>query len=119
MTKPGKVQTLSILLIISGILNIFGGGILALLIIIGTIGLGLFCAPILILPMILGVAELIHGINMLADPPKVKEPSQAIAIMEICSILFGNAFAVVVGVINLILSNDEEVKGYFESFVKE
>lgn len=119
MIKPGKVQTLSILIIISGILNIFGGGVLALLIIIGTIGLGLFCAPILILPMILGVAELIHGINMLADSPRVKEPSQVIAIMEICSILFGNLFAVVVGVINLVFSNDPEVKGYFESLATE
>ncbi len=119
MIKPGKIQTLSILLIISGILNFFGGGILALLIIIGSIGLGLLCAPILVLPMILGVAELTHGINLLADPPRVKGPSQAIAIMEICSILFGNMFAVVVGVINLVIGNDLEVKGYFESFALE
>lgn len=115
MNKPGKVQTLSILIIISGVLNIFGGGVLALLIIIGTLGIGLFCAPILILPMILGVAELIHGMNLLADPPRVNEPSQAIAILEICSILFGNLFAVVVGGVNLIISSDQEVKEYFAS----
>ena len=114
MTKPGKIQSLSILMIISGVLNILGGGVLALLIIIGTVGIGLLCAPVLILPMILGVAEIIHGINMLADPPRVKEPSQVIAILEICSILFGNVFAVIVGVINLIFSNDQEVKEYFE-----
>lgn len=115
MNKPGKVQTLSTLIIISGFLNFFGGGILALLIIIGTLGIGLFCAPILILPMILGVAELIQGINLLAEPPRVKEPSQAIAILEICSILFANVFAVVVGVVNLIFSSDQEVKEYFAS----
>ena len=115
MVKPGKVQSLSILIIISGALNILGGGLLALLIIIGTIGIGLLCAPVLILPMLLGVAEIIHGINMLADPPRIKEPSQAIAILEICSILFGNVFAVIVGVINLVFSNDQEVKQYFES----
>jgi hypothetical protein len=116
MTKPGKVQTLSILIIISGILNIFGGGVIALLIIIGTIGVGLLCAPILVLPMILGVAELIQGLNMLADPPRGKGPSQALAIFEICSILFGNLFAVTVGVVNLVYGADAEVKTYFESF---
>jgi len=114
MTKPGKVQTLSILIIISGIFNILGGGLLALLIIIGTIGIGLLCAPILILPMVLGIAEIIHGINMMADPPRIDEPSLAIAILEICSILFGNVFGLVVGVIHLVLINDQEVKTYFE-----
>ncbi len=113
MIKPGKVQSLSILIIISGVLNILGGGFLAILIIIGTLGIGLLCAPVLILPMLLGVAEIIHGINMLADPPRIKEPSQVIAILEICSILFGNVFAVIVGVINLVFSNDQEVKQYF------
>jgi len=115
MTKPGKVQTLSILIIISGVFNILGGGLLALLIIIGTIGIGLLCAPILILPMVLGIAEIIHGINLMADPPRIGEPSLAIAILEVCSILFGNVFGLVVGVIHLVLINDQEVKAYFES----
>lgn len=115
MVKPGKVQTLSILIIISGVLNILGGGLLALLIIIGTVGIGLLCAPILILPMVLGLAEIIHGINMMADPPRIEQPSQAIAILEICSILFGNIFGLVVGVINLVFINDQDVKAYFES----
>jgi len=115
MAKPGKVESLAILLIISGLLNILGGGILALLIIIGTVGIGLLCAPVLVLPMLLGVAEIVHGVNMMAEPPRVKEPSQAIAILEICSILFGNVFAVIVGVINLVFSNDQEVKAYFAS----
>ncbi|HDD62717.1 MAG TPA: hypothetical protein ENF22_09355 [Chloroflexi bacterium] len=115
ITKPGKVQNLSILIIISGVLNILGGGLLALLIIIGTIGIGLLCAPILVLPMVLGVAEIIYGINMMADPPRIEEPSLAIAILEICSILFGNIFGLVVGVINLVFINDQELKAYFES----
>ena len=115
MIKPGKVQSLSILIIISGVLNILGGGFLAILIIIGTLGIGLLCAPVLILPMLLGAAEVIHGIQMLADPPRIKEPSQVIAILEICCILFGNVFAVIVGVINLVFSNDQEVKQYFNS----
>ncbi|NOQ40603.1 MAG: hypothetical protein GQ562_09820 [Anaerolineales bacterium] len=115
ITKPGKVQTISILVLISGILNVFGGGLLALLIIIGTLGIGILCAPVLILPMILGVVEIVYGINLLSDPPKVKELSQPIAILEICSILFANVFAVVVGIISLVFLNDDEVKSYFSA----
>ena len=115
ITKPGKVQTISILVLISGILNVFGGGLLALLIIIGTLGIGILCAPVLILPMILGVVEIVYGINLLSDPPKVKELSQPIAILEICSILFANVFAVVVGIISLVFINDDEVKSYFSA----
>lgn len=115
ITKPGKVQTISILVLISGILNVFGGGLLALLIIIGTLGIGILCAPVLILPMILGVVEIVYGINLLSDPPKVKELSQPIAVLEICSILFANVFAVVVGIISLVFLNDDEVKSYFSA----
>lgn len=115
ITKPGKVQTISILVLISGILNVFGGGLLALLIIIGTLGIGILCAPVLILPMILGVVEIVYGINLLSDPPKVKELSQPIAIFEICSIIFANVFAVVVGIISLVFLNDDEVKSYFSA----
>lgn len=115
ITKPGKIQTISILVLISGILNVFGGGLLALLIIIGTLGIGILCAPVLILPMILGVVEILYGINLLSDPPKVKELSQPIAILEICSILFANVFAVVVGIISLVFLNDDEVKSYFSA----
>lgn len=111
--KPSKVQTMSILVLINGIINILWGGLLALLIIIGTIGIGLLCAPILILPIVLGVVEVIYALNLMADPPKVGEPSLAIAILEICSILFGNVFGVVVGVISLIFINEDEVKSYF------
>ena len=112
-TKPAKVQTMAILVLINGILNIVWGGILALLGIFTIVGI--LCAPILILPMVLGVFELIYALNLLADPPKVKGPSQAIAILEICDIFFLNIFGVVVGVLSLIFMNEEENKDYFAS----
>lgn len=114
-TKPSKVQTMAILVLINGIINIVWGGILALLIIVGTIGIGLLCAPILILPMVLGVVEIVYALNLMADPPKVKEPSLAIAILEICSLLFANLFGVITGVLSLVFLNEEEVKRYFAS----
>ena len=111
--KPIKVQTMAILVLVSGILNVIWGGILALGGMISIIGI--LCAPILILPMVLGVFELIYALNLLADPPKVKKPYQAIAILEICNIIFLNIFSVVVGILSLIFISEEEVKDYFAS----
>lgn len=112
-TKPTKLQTMAVLVLVNGILNIVWGGILALLGVLSLIGI--LCAPLLILPMILGVFELIYAINLMAEPPKVKEPSQAIAILEICDIFFLNIFSVVVGILSLIFISDEEIKEYFAS----
>lgn len=112
-TKPTKLQTMAVLVLVNGILNIVWGGILALLGVLSLIGI--LCAPLLILPMVLGVFELIYAINLMAEPPKVKEPSQAIAILEICDIVFLNVFSVVVGILSLIFISDEEIKEYFDS----
>jgi hypothetical protein len=112
-TKPAKVQTMGVLVLISGILNIAWGGILALLGILTIFGI--CCAPLLIMPMVLGVFELIYGLNLMADPPRVEEPSQVIAILEICDIFFLNLFGVFVGILSLIFINDEDIKAYFTS----
>jgi hypothetical protein len=112
-TKPSKVQTMAVLVLISGILNIAWGGILALL---GVLTIfGICCSPILILPMALGVFELIYALNLLADPPKVDEPSQVIAILEVCDIFFLNLFGAFVGILSLIFINEDEIKSYFAS----
>jgi hypothetical protein len=111
--RPTKVQTLAVLILVSGILNIIWGGILALIGVITVIGI--LCAPLLILPMVLGVFELIYALNLMAEPPKVKNPSQALAILEICNIVFLNIFSAVVGVLSLIFFSEEEVKDYFAS----
>ena len=111
--KPSKVQIMAVLVLINGILNIVWGGILALLGVFSIVGI--LCAPVLILPMVLGVFELIYALNLLAEPPKVKGSSQAIAILEICDIFFLNIFGVVVGVLSLIFINEEEIKLYFAS----
>jgi hypothetical protein len=111
--KPAKLQTMAVLVLINGVLNIVWGGILALLGVLSLIGI--LCAPILLLPMVLGVFELIYALKLLADPPRVTKLSQAIAILEICNFLFLNIFSVVVGVISLIFMNEDEIKDYFGS----
>lgn len=115
ITKPGNVTTLGIITIISGGLNLIGGCGLTLSIVLGTFGIGLLCAPLTILPCVLGVFEILYGAKLLANPPQPVKPSQAIAILEIATILFLNVISLIVGILALVFYNDQEVKAYFES----
>jgi hypothetical protein len=108
--KSQKVQIIGILMIISGIANLlFGLGL----------GLGLAlslvlicCAPLGLLPVALGVFELIYGIRLVGSNPEQVPLSrvQIIAILEIVAILAGNFISLVIGIINLVLLNDPEVR---------
>lgn len=111
--KPGMVQAIAIMTLINGILNIITALGWTLSIIIGTIGIGIICAPVTILPAVLGIFEIIYGAKLLSTPPKPVQPSQAIAIMEICCILELNVISLVVGILALVFYNDPTVKDYF------
>jgi len=112
--KPGMFTALSIITLVSGILNIFYGLTITVLIVIGTIGFGLLCAPITILPTILGVFEILYALKLLSNPQQPVRFSQAIAIMEICCIITGNILSTVAGILALVFYNDAPVKAYFE-----
>jgi len=112
-SKPGKIQAIAIMTLINGILNILAALGLTATIVLGTLGIGLLCAPITILPGVLGIFEIIYAANLLANPPKPTKPSQAIAIMEICCIIVGNVVSLVVGILALVFYNDPEVQAYF------
>jgi hypothetical protein len=99
--------------LISGISNALGALIVTATIVIGSFGLGLFCAPVALLPLVLGIFELIYAANLLANPPKPAEPSQLLAILEICAILYGNAISLIVGILALVFYSDPEVKRFF------
>lgn len=111
--KPGKLTTISVLTLISGISNILAALILTGSIVLGTFGIGLLCAPVTLLPLVLGIFEIIFAAKLLANPPKPVNPSQALAILEICCILFGNIIALAAGIVALVLYSDAEVKQYF------
>jgi hypothetical protein len=111
--KPGMVQTIAIMTLVNGILNIVASLGLTLSIVIGTLGLGLLCAPITIAPLILGIFEIIYASNLMANPSKVIKPNHTIAILEICCIIVGNVISLVIGILALVFYNDEEVKTYF------
>ena len=113
MQKPGMVQAISIMTLINGILNIFYGAGVTLAIVFGTLFVGIICAPITILPVILGFFEIIYAVKLLANPPQPVKPSQAIAILEIVAVITGNIISAVVGVLALVFYSDMNVKNYF------
>lgn len=111
--KPGMVQAIAVMTLVNGILNIIYACVATLLIVILTVGIGCLCAPLTILPGILGIFEILYAVKLLPDTPQLVKPNQTLAILEICAILTGNFVSLVIGILNLIFYNDEKVKAYF------
>lgn len=116
-TKPGNVQTIAIIQIISGVINILAGITLTLAIVLGTFFLGIFCAPLTMIPIGLGVYEIIVGANILNNKPA--KNVFLVGILEVASILWGNFFSMVAGILVLVFYNDPETKAYFEDLNRD
>ncbi len=113
--KPALVQAIAIMTLVSGILNILASLSITTSLVLGTLGLGLLCTPITILPLVLGVFEIIYATKLLANPPKSTKPNPTIAFLEIACIIIGNVISMAIGILALVFYNDEEVRAYFES----
>ncbi len=111
--KPGMVQAIAIMTLVNGILNILWGLGLTSGVVLGTLGIGVLCAPVTILPLILGIFEILYAVKILPNPIQRVQPNQTIAILEICMILFGDFISLVVGILALVFYSDTNVKGYF------
>lgn len=111
--RPGGITALGITTLVSGVINIFYGLIVAVMIILGTFFVGLVCLPFLALPIILGVFEMIYGLKLLATPPQPVKPYQTLAVMEICCIVTGNVISLIAGILALVMYNDRAVIEYF------
>jgi len=109
--KPTLVNVIAWMTLASGIVNLFWG-IIASLTALATI-VGIVCIPFTILPTILGIFEIIYAAKLLSTPPQPVLPSTNIAILEILTILVGNVFSMVVGILALVFYNDLVVKDYF------
>jgi hypothetical protein len=109
--KPGLVTALAILTLVSGVINIMAG----LGASIGmALSLVLLCiAPLGLLPIVLGIFEILYAIKLLSFPPQPVHLNQTIAILEICCFLFGNFLSCIVGVVALVFYSDTTVKTYF------
>ncbi len=118
--KPGKVQAIAVLTLASGITNILWMLVLGILVFpliaVATIGIGCLLYPLLILPIVLGVFEIIYAAKLLPTPIKPVKPSQSIAILEVVCALTGNLIPVAAGIVALILYSDPEVKAYFGKY---
>jgi len=109
--KPTLVNVIAWMTLASGIVNLFWG-IIASITALATI-VGIVCVPFTVLPTILGVFEIIYAAKLLSNPPQPVQPSTNIAIFEIITILVGNVFSMVVGILALVFYNDLIVKDYF------
>ena len=110
---PGKFSALAYMTLASGIINVLYGLILTGSVILGTFFFGIICAPLTILPTVLGVFEILYAIKLLSNPPQPVKPSQTLAIFEISSILLLGVIPAVVGILALVFYNDPEVQAYF------
>jgi hypothetical protein len=111
--KPGMVQTIAILTLINGILNILWGLGLTATVVLSTVFIGIICAPLTILPSILGIFEILYAAKLISNPPQAVKPSHTIAILEICCILWGDVISLIVGILALVFYNDVMVRTYF------
>jgi hypothetical protein len=117
--KPGKVQAITIMMLVNGILNILAGLGVTASIVLGTIGLGILCAPVTVLPVVLGIFEVIAAARLLSDPVRPVRNLQTIAIFEIVAVVCGNGLSLIVGILNLVFLSEPEVKTYLASIPPE
>ena len=109
-TKPSRLQGIEIMMLVSGILNIIAGlglvcGALASIV-------GVLCLPVVVLPLVLGVFEVVYASKLMNHQPVSVRDLRTIAIFEVATILYGNGITLVVGILNLIFLDDQNVRDY-------
>ena len=111
LEKPTLVNVIAWMTLASGVTNLIWG-VAASGTALATV-IGVICIPFTILPTILGVFELIYAAKLFSNPAQPVQPSTNIAVFEIASVLTGNVFSMVVGILALVFYNDTVVKDYF------
>lgn len=109
--KPGLYTAIAAMTLASGIVNLFWGFIASATVL--STFIGVICLPFTVLPTILGIFEIIYAAKLLSNQPQPVHPSPAIAAFQISTLMYGNVFTAVVGLLNLIFFNDQSVKDYF------
>lgn len=106
---PSKIQTIGILHLVGGVLNLFSS-MVWLISAIGTFGLT--CCPAFLL---LGVAfaELWSAYRHLGNDHRGLAAPRLIGILELFSALACNPLPVVAGILTLVFLNDPEVQAYY------
>lgn len=117
MEKPGKLQAISILTLVGGILAVLWAITYTIfyLPIIGLSTLGLGCIFIVcpIYSLVFGIMAIVKGSQMLGDnPAPAFQSANSIAIMQVVTIICCDAFNLIMGIVNLVFLNDPEVKAW-------
>jgi hypothetical protein len=108
LQKPNLVNVIAWTTLASGIVNLVWG-----LAAVTGFWWTIICIPILILPTVLGIFEILYAAKLLSNPPQPVQPSTNIAVFEIACVVTGNVFAMVVGILSLVFYNDQIVRDYF------
>jgi hypothetical protein len=104
--KPGSVQTIAIVTLVSGILNC----ILGVSLIIATFFIWTLPA---VYSIVVGIMEIVYASKLMADPVKVTRPAKHIAIMEIVNVVNGSVTSLAAGIVALVLYNSDDVRAFF------
>ena len=102
--KPGKVQAISIMLLVLGIFNCLAGF---------SYIFGIVTIPFSAYLIVLGILEIIHSTKLMADPITADQPAKYLAIMEIIAIITCNVPALVIGILSIVFYGDPEVEKYY------
>jgi hypothetical protein len=112
---PGKLQAIAIIQTVVGSLQIIGGivgGLWVLLMGIATFGIGLLFIPIPLVFLAVGILSLVSGVKGLNRNPGYGL-TLGVAIAQMALILMCDVFSFGSGLAALILILQDDVKGYF------
>ena len=114
-SKPGKVQAIAIMSLVSGILNCVGGlGWLVAGLFMFLVGIIFTIVPAAYL-LVVGVLDILYASNLMGASAASIRPARHLAILNIVSIIFFNLIPCVLGIVNLVFYGDEETERFFES----
>jgi len=114
-SKPGKVQAIAIMSLVSGVLNCVGGlGWLVFGLCLFLVGVILTIIPAAYL-VVVGVLDVIYASKLMGASSVSVQPARHLAVLNIVSIIFLNVIPCVLGIVNLVFYGDEETERFFAS----
>ena len=109
-SKPGSIQAVAVIWIISGILTIIWGFGLVLAALASLVGI--LCLPLSIYPFVVGIFELVYGIRLAGSAASINKPPYFVSILEIFLIFWVDVLGFIAGIATLILLSGEDAKAY-------
>jgi len=109
-SKPGSIQVVAVIWIVSGIITIIWGFGLVLAAFASLVGI--LCLPLSIYPFVVGIIELVYGIKLAGSTTSISKPPYFVSILEILLIFWVDVFGLIAGITTLLLLSGEDTKAY-------